>query len=92
MTHVYLLQHVHVLPNGEEDVKVIGVYRTKASALAAVARLNGQPGFSRHPNVIDYDADEIAKSGFSIDMYKLDQDSWTEGFVTLLPSGKELKE
>jgi hypothetical protein len=92
MTHVYLLQYVHVLPNGEEDVKVIGVYSTKETALAAVARLNGQPGFSRHPNVIDYDAKEIAENGFLIGMYKLDRDSWTEGFVTLLPSGEELKE
>jgi hypothetical protein len=40
MTHVYVLQHVHAAPNGEEDVKLIGVYATEADAQAALSRLS----------------------------------------------------
>lgn len=69
MTHVYVLQHVHAAPNGEEDVKLIGVYVTEADAQVAVSRLSQQPGFRDHPE------------GFHISRYELNKDHWTEGFV-----------
>jgi hypothetical protein len=69
MTHVYVLQHVHGVPNGEEDVKLIGVYVTEADAQAAVSRLSQQPGFQDHPE------------GFHISRYELNKDHWTEGFI-----------
>ena len=70
---VFVLQHEHELPTGGKDVKFIGVYSSQAAAEAACARLRRQPGFSESPD------------GFSIDRYPLDQDHWTEGFVTILP-------
>jgi hypothetical protein len=69
-TH-FVLQHVHVINDGEEDVKLIGVYSTRERAEQAVARLRSQPGFCDTPE------------GFSIDEYPVDQDHWTEGYVTV---------
>ncbi len=67
---VFLLQHVHALSNGDEDVKVIGVYSSEDKARLAIARLSSVPGFSG------------AAGGFHVDVYELDQDGWREGFVT----------
>lgn len=68
---VFVLQHVHVINDGEEDVQLIGVYSTRELAEQAVARLRSQPGFCDTPE------------GFSIDEYPVDQDHWTEGYVTV---------
>jgi len=67
---VYLVQHVHQLDDGSEDVKLIGVYSSLATANAAVARLKLQPGFTEN------------QAGFHIDPYEVDQDNWREGFST----------
>ncbi len=69
--YVFVIQHVHEIQEDNEDVKFIGVYSTEESARAAVARLSMQPGFRETTN------------GFHIDRYKLDEDLWTEGFVTV---------
>lgn len=90
MHSVFLVQHLHRLPNGEEDVKIIGVYRTKKAALEAVARLSAQPGFSQHPSVVNGDQDDDDQ-GFHVDEYKLDEDQWTEGFDTMT-GDQELRE
>jgi homoserine kinase type II len=66
----YLVQHVRVLPGGGEDIKIIGVYRSLASAEAAVERLRGKPGFHQ------------SAQGFHIDAYVLDKDHWVEGFTS----------
>jgi len=82
MPSVYLLQHCHVLSNGEEDVKIIGIYSSSSMALAAISSVKDQPGFSDSPRLIDpLSEDEI--DGFYIDEYILDQDHWTEGFITV---------
>jgi hypothetical protein len=73
---VFLVQHVHILDDGEEDVKTIGVYSTREAAQQAVDRVRLQPGFRDAPD------------GFSVDLYWLDQDCWEDGFVTL-PGGHE---
>ena len=70
MNKVFVVQHVHKLDD-EEDVKLIGVYRSAESVKAAAARLSLQSGFKDSPN------------GFSVDPYELDQDNWTEGFITV---------
>ncbi len=68
MNSVFLLSHI----NPEtEDGKLIGVYRTEANAHEAIERLRKQPGFKLYPEA------------FVIDEYALDQDHWTEGFVTV---------
>jgi hypothetical protein len=68
---VFILHHIHTFDDCEEDVKLIGVYSSKALATAAISRLQNQPGFSNTPE------------GFVISAYQLDVDHWTEGYVTI---------
>jgi hypothetical protein len=79
---VYLLQHLHVLPHGEEDVKVIGIYSSRKAAQAAVDRLKHQPGFRDFPRVVNPETEERPE-GFYMDEYAVDQDHWKEGYETL---------
>ncbi len=72
---VFVLQHVHTFDDGEEDVKMIGVYSSHEQAESAIERLKSQPGFADTPE------------GFEIDPYVLDEDHWTEGYVTV--TGRE---
>ncbi len=81
MNSVFVLQHVHTLPGGEEDIKFVGVYSSEALALEAAARVASQPGFRDYPVVVDPDGDEI--DGFHISEYSINVDHWTEGFVTV---------
>ena len=71
MEHVFVLQHVNSRADGVEDVKFIGVYSTSANANHAVAQLRRQPGFCD------------STDGFHVDKYRIDEDHWTEGYVTL---------
>ena len=64
MKSVFLLHHVHRMPNDDEDVKLIGVYSSRETAEAAVARLADRPGFRDH-------VDE-----FEVDEYEIDKDNW----------------
>ena len=81
MDSVFLVQHLHVLPSGD-DVKVIGVYRTHNSALQAIERLKLQPGFCSNPHVVDLDT-SAGESGFYVEEYRLEQDHWPEDYVTI---------
>jgi hypothetical protein len=65
-----LLWHVNVLPGGREDEKLIGVYSSPESAERARQRSVSLPGFRDAPD------------GFHVDCYTLNEDHWTEGFVT----------
>lgn len=67
---VYLLWHVHEMPDDEEDVKLIGVYASPEDAEAGKARVGSQPGFRDTPD------------GFLVDRYVIGEDHWAEGFVT----------
>ncbi|GBF07447.1 hypothetical protein DAERI_140108 [Deinococcus aerius] len=69
MREVFIVQHVHEFGDGNEDVKMIGVYSDRASAEAAVERLSRQPGFRDCPE------------GFHVDAYRLGEDHWTSGYV-----------
>nr|CAS02555.1 putative integron gene cassette protein [uncultured bacterium]CAS02958.1 putative integron gene cassette protein [uncultured bacterium] len=82
MPSVFVLQHCHVLPTDEDDVKVIGVYASRRDAEAAVERLRLQPGFIDHPRIVDPEADDD-RNGFYIDEYPIGKDHWTEGYVTV---------
>jgi len=68
---VYVLDHTNLLPGGEEDVKLIGVYATQEDAERAKQRVVSQPGFRDSPD------------GFCISDYTLGEDNWTEGFITV---------
>ncbi len=68
MDAVYLLWH-H--PNGvdsDQNVLLVGVYRTENTARQAITRLSGKPGFVQVPG------------SFEINKYELDHDHWTDGF------------
>jgi len=67
---VFLLWHVHRFRDSDdEDEKLIGVYRIRSDAEAAILRVREKPGFSGQPE------------GFQISEYPLNKDHWTEGFV-----------
>jgi hypothetical protein len=67
---VYLLWHAHDLDEGV-DVKLLGVYSSERKAKEARVRAKGLPGFQDRPE------------GFHIDCYAVDEDHWTEGYVTV---------
>lgn len=71
MNTVFVLWHVRADDPWKEDAKLIGIYRSRAGADAAILRLMVVPGFCDHPE------------GFEVSVYPLDKDHWTEGFVTL---------
>ncbi|MGI8654123.1 MAG: DUF7336 domain-containing protein [Pyrinomonadaceae bacterium] len=68
---VYIVQHVHEFEDSREDYKFIGVYSTRQKAEEAVSRLRTKDGFRNIPE------------GFEIDEYELDEDHWTDGYVTV---------
>jgi hypothetical protein len=71
MKSVFVLQHSYELSEtGEEETKFIGVYSTREEAQEAMNWLSKQPGFKDFP------------AYFYIDEYEIDQDNWSEGFVT----------
>jgi hypothetical protein len=80
MDRVYLLEHSYSPTPDSEQVKVIGVYRTREDALAAVARLRDKPGFMDHPHLVDPDVDSN-EEGFYISDMVLGRDAWVDGFI-----------
>jgi hypothetical protein len=70
MECVYVVQHLHIINEDEEDIKMIGVYATEQLAQEAVERLRQQPGFCDAPE------------GFHISRYELNRDHWIEGYFT----------
>ncbi|MEM1063663.1 MAG: serine kinase [Planctomycetota bacterium] len=73
----FVVQHLHALPGGEEDVKLIGVYASRSDADAAVNRLRSRPGFSERPLIRKDQGDD-----FSVEEYSIGKDHWAEGYVT----------
>ena len=69
MTRVFVLQHVHSLDDGAEDVKFIRVYSSRENARAAITRLGQAPGFAEVPD------------GFHIDENQVDKDQWSKAFI-----------
>ncbi len=71
MKQVYILHHVHVFEEDNEDVKIIGIYASEALAMQAIKRTKKLEGFRDVPD------------GFEISKYVLDTDHWAEGYVTV---------
>lgn len=72
MDKVYLVWHSRVVSeeDGAEDIKLIGVYSAESLARKAVERKKTFEGFRDFPE------------GFEIGEYILDEDAWSEGFIT----------
>lgn len=60
---VFELLHIHIMPDGDEDVKTIGYYLTEADALKARSRAIKLPGFKDAPN------------GFHVERHIIDEDN-----------------
>lgn len=75
MIKVYLLQHSYKYEICEgvktDETKIIGIYSTEEKAQEAKEQFKIKKGFDRFP-----------EDCFYIDEYKLDQDNWTDGFIT----------
>jgi hypothetical protein len=69
MNSVFLVWHTHEV-GGESDEKLVGAYRTREDAKAAINRLSDKPGF------------RDTLEGFEITEYVIGRDHWTEGFVS----------
>jgi hypothetical protein len=69
MDSVFILWHSREL-GGDTDEKLIGVYRSREDAEAAIGRIGGQPGFRDAPG------------GFEIHEYVVGRDGWTEGYIS----------
>jgi hypothetical protein len=54
-----------------DDLKILGAYSTELKAQERRVRARESPGFRDEPDC------------FLIDQYTLDEDRWTEGFVTV---------
>ena len=65
---VWLLWFEQERVDGTDTELLIGVYRSKEAAKAAIDRVRDLPGFRDFPQ------------GFTAHKYELDQDHWTEGF------------
>ncbi|MBK6895079.1 MAG: hypothetical protein IPH06_00615 [Alphaproteobacteria bacterium] len=57
---VYLVEHLHVIDEDNENVKIIGIYSSQKLADEAIGRVRQKEGFKDSPD------------GFSIDPYKMD--------------------
>jgi len=66
----FVLQHTRELPDGTDDVKLVGVYSSEQAGRAAIVALSALPGFCEHP------------AGFDLSAYEFDVTHWAEGFVT----------
>ena len=77
MKSVYLLFHIHYFPDGEEDDKLLGVYSTKE-----IAEKKIEEKYKKMPGCCEPEGE------FIIDEYKIDQDRWGSGFVTVFPGEK----
>lgn len=80
MESVFVVQHLHTLPQREDNVKMIGVYVTREDAIEATKRLATQPGFREFPDVVDCATEN--RQGFHIDEYEIGKDHWQEGYGT----------
>jgi hypothetical protein len=84
MPSVFVVQHLHVLPEGEEDSKFIGVYSSHENARRAVERMRLAPGFRNFPSLVaDLGEGPGDGSGFYVNEHRLDSDDWASGFETV---------
>ena len=84
MQSVFTVQHLHVLSEGEEDYKFIGVYTSHNNARLAVERLRLAPGFRDFPDLVaDLGKGSGEGSGFYLNEHRLDVDDWSSGFETV---------
>lgn len=70
MKSVFILWHSYELNEGEEEIKLLGVFSSEGIAIKKISEYKKLPGFCDHLD------------GFEVVSYKIDVDQWKEGFVT----------
>ncbi|MFC1415368.1 DUF7336 domain-containing protein [Streptacidiphilus cavernicola] len=73
----FLVMHVHEFESGEEDLKIIGLFRSPERAEQAVASAKLLSGFRDTPD------------GFEIVPYELDRAGWLEGYETVMENDEQ---
>jgi hypothetical protein len=76
LQHVYGLTHHHMVRFENpltgtlnfDDIKLIGLFKSRREAKEAIVKLSKQPGFDTTPN------------GFKIERFELDTVKWSDGF------------
>lgn len=76
LQHVYVLSHHHRMRYDNQltgtlefdDIKLIGLFKSRREAHEAIVKLSKQPGFDTTP------------SGFKIEKFELDTVRWSDGF------------
>jgi hypothetical protein len=58
-----------------DDLKLLGVYSSEQRAQERIQRARVLPGFQQEPDC------------FMVDTYRLDEDQWTDGFVSVPRDG-----
>lgn len=81
MKSVFIVQHLHMVPQDTDEVKMIGIYATREDAVEATQRLTALPGFREFPDIVDYTTDN--RQGFHIEEYEIGKDHWQEGYSTV---------
>jgi homoserine kinase type II len=71
MDRVFLLWHEYEISPDRDETKLLGVFTSTDKAQAAKQYYLTQPGFRDHPD------------DFEIAEYRLDERTWSEGFVTV---------
>ena len=80
----HLLQHLHVLAEGEEDAKFIGVCTAHENARRAFERPRLAPGFRDFPVLVaDLGEGPDEGSGFYLKEHRLDSDGRESGFESV---------
>ena len=82
MRKVFVLHHIHLIPEGDEDLKILGIYSSDSLARQAVSRFNKQSGFCDLPNIVAPGSE--SDEGFHISAFDLDIDvqGWATGYVS----------
>lgn len=83
METLFLLQHLHVHANEEEDIKIIGIFESIDKATAAIDSLKAVPGFCDFPDLINSEG-KYGASGFYIDEYVINMINWEDGYTTVI--------
>lgn len=81
MKSVFIVQHLHMLPQAVDDVKMVRVYATLEDAVEATKRIATQPGFREFPDIVDCNTEN--KQGFHVEEYEIGKDHWQEGYATV---------
>ena len=78
MNSYFILQHLHVISENNEDIKFIGIFSNMNNVYRAIESLTDKPGFKDFPKLINANIED--GSGFYVDEYQVDKINWNDGY------------